>query len=573
MPGSDYWKKRFEQLEDAMNNKGAQYMKDSEAIYRKAISNTEKEISRWYTRFADNEGISYQRAVEMLTGDELKEFHMDVKEYIQKGKTLGVSDQWSKELERASTKVHISKLEALKLQMQQQVEELTGKKAKGITHLMSDIYSDTFYKTAFEIQKGFGVATNFAKLDKKVIDKILVKPWASDGSNFSERIWGSHRAQLVNKLHEGLTINLIQGKPPDNLIKEIANTFEVDRKRAATLVFTEKAYFQSIAQRDSFKNLGIEEYEIVATLDTKTSEICREMDGRHFKLSDYQIGLTAPPFHPRCRTATAPFFDDEFEDEVKRAARDENGDYYTVPANMKYDEWYRGFVEGDKNTLDKLKPTKSAKKVESIRTFDGIIKIPSRSYDDIIEYIANIDDTSFNSNVKIKIGDEDNILKDIMDEVGASGLPKSISEDEFNVLIEKGQQALYRGVTDEKFVKEFLEGNVFVGLGVNGSGIYTSSSRKYALRYANEIDDNVMKMLIDDKAKIIPIDKLYKDKKSFIKYIESKFNGKKKDKIFKIIANNGKFAILNGYDVIDFGMHKLVLNRTVLKVVRYDGKN
>lgn len=573
MPGSDYWKKRFEQLEDAMNNKGAQYMKDSEAIYRKAISNTEKEISRWYTRFADNEGISYQRAVEMLTGDELKEFHMDVKEYIQKGKTLGVSDQWSKELERASTKIHISKLEALKLQMQQQVEELTGKKAKGITDLMSDIYSDTFYKTAFEIQKGFGVATNFAKLDKKVIDKILVKPWASDGSNFSERIWGSHRAQLVNKLHEGLTINLIQGKPPDNLIKEIANTFEVDRKRAATLVFTEKAYFQSIAQRDSFKNLGIEEYEIVATLDTKTSEICREMDGRHFKLSDYQIGLTAPPFHPRCRTATAPFFDDEFEDEVKRAARDENGDYYTVPANMKYDEWYRGFVEGDKNTLDKLKPTKSAKKVESIRTFDGIIKIPSRSYDDIIEYIANIDDTSFNSNVKIKIGDEDNILKDIMDEVGASGLPKSISEDEFNVLIEKGQQALYRGVTDEKFVKEFLEGNVFVGLGVNGSGIYTSSSRKYALRYANEIDDNVMKMLIDDKAKIIPIDKLYKDKKSFIKYTESKFSGKEKDKIFKIIANNGKFAILNGYDVIDFGMHKLVLNRTVLKVVRYDGKN
>lgn len=573
MPGSDYWKKRFELLEDAMNNKGAQYMKDSEVIYRKAISNTEKEISRWYTRFADNEGISYQRAVEMLTGDELKEFHMDVKEYIQKGKTLGISDQWSKELERASTKVHISKLEALKLQMQQQVEELTGKKAKGITHLMSDIYSVTFYKTAFEIQKGFGVATNFAKLDKKVVDKILVKPWASDGSNFSERIWGSHRAQLVNKLHEGLTINLIQGKPPDNLIKEIANTFEVDRKRAATLVFTEKAYFQSIAQRDSFKNLGIEEYENVATLDTKTSEICREMDGRHFKLSDYQIGLTAPPFHPRCRTATAPFFDDEFEDEVKRAARDENGDYYTVPANMKYDEWYRGFVEGDKNTLDKLKPTKSAKKVESIRTFDGIIKIPSRSYDDIIEYIANIDDTSFNSNVKIKIGDEDNILKDIMDEVGASGLPKSISEDEFNVLIEKGQQALYRGVTDEKFVKEFLEGNVFVGLGVNGSGIYTSSSRKYALRYANEIDDNVMKMLIDDKAKIIPIDKLYKDKKSFIKYIESKFNGKKKDKIFKIIANNGKFAILNGYDVIDFGMHKLVLNRTVLKVVRYDGKN
>ena len=49
MPGSDYWKKRFELLEDAMNNKGAQYMKDSEAIYRKAISNTERDFEVVYT--------------------------------------------------------------------------------------------------------------------------------------------------------------------------------------------------------------------------------------------------------------------------------------------------------------------------------------------------------------------------------------------------------------------------------------------------------------------------------------------------------------------------------------------
>lgn len=456
MPGSDYWKKRFELLEDAMNNKGAQYMKDSEAIYRKAISNTEKEISRWYARFADNEGISYQRAVEMLTGDELKEFHMDVKEYIEKGKTLGVSDQWAKELERASTKVHISKLEALKLQMQKQVEELTGKKVKDITNLMSDIYSDTFYKTAFEIQKGFGVATNFAKLDKKVVDKILVKPWASDGSNFSERIWGSHRAQLVNKLHEGLTLNLIQGKPPDNLIKEIANTFEVDRKRAAILVFTEKAYFQSIAQRDSFKNLGIEEYEIVATLDTKTSEICREMDGRHFKLSDYQIGLTAPPFHPRCRTATAPFFDDEFEDEVKRAARDENGDYYTVPANMKYDEWYRGFVEGDKNTLDKYNHTKN------IATVSTIKKIMSSQLNQLTKnerLVLTKMTGALSNNINYRIGNGGRLDK-FADQIALidSALDKGVVPEEINLIRKTIPEYLFPGI--EKIDLAFLQSQI-----------------------------------------------------------------------------------------------------------------
>lgn len=364
---SDYWRKRFMLLEDVMNNKGAEYMKSTEKIYEKATSDINIEIRSWYQRFATNEGISFAEAQKMLTGKELKEFHMTVEEYIEKGKTLGVSSKWAKELERASINVHVTRLEALKLQMKQQVEELTVKKSKGIDNLMRDIYSDSFYKTAYEFQKGFGVGSNFAKLDKKVIDNVLSKPWAADGSNFSQRIWGSHRAQLVNKLHEGLTLNLIQGKPPDNLIKDISETFNVDRKRAATLVYTEKAYFQSIAQRDSFKNLGVEEYEIVATLDSKTSDICQAMDGQHFKLDDFQIGSTAPPFHPRCRTATAPYFDDEFEDEVERAARDEEGNYYTVPADMKYDDWYDKFVNDAKEdyvSVYNYVPTYNIKKGE-----------------------------------------------------------------------------------------------------------------------------------------------------------------------------------------------------------------
>ena len=550
MPSSKYWQHRFELLEDAMNNKGVDYIQNTENIYRKAIRETEKEISKWYLRFAENEGVSYNQAVQMLNKKELKEFHMEVEEYIKKGETLGVSDRWKEELERASVNTHVTRLQALKLQMEQQVEELTASKSKGINNLMSDIYSESFYKTAFEFQKGYGVASNFAKIDKKAVDKILSKPWAADGSNFSQRIWGNHRAQLVNKLHEGLTLNLIQGKQPDKLIKDISDTFHVDRKRAATLVYTEKAYFQSIAQRDSFKNLGVEEYEIVATLDSKTSEICQAMDGQHFKLDDFQIGSTAPPFHPRCRTAIAPFFDDEFEEEVQRAARDEEGNYYTVPANMKYQEWYDKFVESDN------------KNVEHLTEFNGIIKLPNRSYEDIVKYISDIKDTNFNLN----IDKEDGILKAIMNEVGASGLPKVISEDEFNALVKKGQQILYRGVTDKIFVKEFLEGNAFAGVGVKGNGIYLSDSKNYSLRYANKIDDNVMKILIDENAKIIPIDKLYKEKKAFIQYVELNYSGEENDKIISFVADNGKFAILKGYDVVDLGMNKLVLNRTVLKV-------
>ncbi len=359
---SDYWRERFEILENATNNKGVEYMQNSSKIYQKAINETEKEISKWYTRYANAEGISYQEAQKQLNANELKEFKMSVEEYIEKGKTLGVSQKWAKELERASTKVHISRLEMLKLQMQQRAEIVTAQKSTGIKDLMKDIYSDSFYKTAYELQKGVGVASNFAKLDKKTIEKVLSKPWAADGSNFSDRVWGSHRAQLVSKLHEDLSLNIIQGKSAKDLIKKISNEFEVDRKRTATLVYTEKAYFHSLAQLDSFKELGVEEFEIVATLDSKTSEICMEMDGKHFKLKDFLVGITAPPFHPRCRTVTCPYFDDEFTIDEERAARDSEGKYYTVPSNMTYKDWKRNFVN---QTVDNLKHNQSLLDLES----------------------------------------------------------------------------------------------------------------------------------------------------------------------------------------------------------------
>lgn len=37
-----------------------------------------------------------------------------------------------------------------------------------------------------------------------------------------------------------------------------------------------------------------------------------------------KIGITAPPFHVRCRTTTGPYFEDEFEF-GERAARNTDG--------------------------------------------------------------------------------------------------------------------------------------------------------------------------------------------------------------------------------------------------------
>ena len=343
---SSYWQKRFAALELAQEQKSLAYYDNLSRQYEKAAAQIQKDIDYWYSRFAKTEGISLTEAKRLLSTRELKEFRMTVEEYMEKGKTLNYSDRWARELERASTRFHVSRLEALQLQMEQQVEALMGSEVDGIDSLLCHIYTDGYYRTAFEIQKGIGIGWDLMQLDENKISKLLAKPWAADGANFSERIWGKHRPELVQYLENDFTQGLIRGDDPQKMIDQIAKRFQVAKHRAGNLVMTESAFFASAAQEDCLNDLGVEQYEIVATLDSRTSEICRSMDGKHFPMKEYQIGVTAPPFHNRCRSTTCPYFDDELTMEEMRAARGENGEYYTIPANMKYEDWEKAFVNG-----------------------------------------------------------------------------------------------------------------------------------------------------------------------------------------------------------------------------------
>src|SRR6185312_8870527 len=99
-----------------------------------------------------------------------------------------------------------------------------------------------------------------------------------------------------------MTQAFARGEGPQRLISVIQKKMNTSRSNAARLVQTEQAFFSAVSQRDVFKELDVERYEIVATLDSKTSDICQSLDGEVFKMSDYEPGVTANPFHPRCRT-------------------------------------------------------------------------------------------------------------------------------------------------------------------------------------------------------------------------------------------------------------------------------
>ena len=405
---SEYWQKRFSDLENAQNEYALNTFRQIEPVFDKAQAQIQTQIEAWYQRYANNNGISLSEARKQLSAAELKELRWDVQEYIKHGRENAINGQWVKELENASAKFHISRLEALKIRTQQSMEVAFGNELDSLDHMIKNLYQSGYYHTCFELQRGFNAGWGIGQIDDRKLKKVISNPWAADGKLFSDRVW-QLKTVMVNDLHNHITRMLIQGKAPDEAIKGMTKYLKSKSKnakyQAARLIMTEQAFISSAAQKDAFNDLDVEEYEIVATLDSHTSEICKEMDRKHFPMKEYQPGVTAPPFHVFCRSVTAPYFSDNYDGE--RVARGKDGKTYYVQDNMSYEEWENSFVDTGNSTgltsgsnAGRIKPEKD-KLMALLPDISGI-----KTNHDIEsfarQFISNLGVDTSNINISIK---------------------------------------------------------------------------------------------------------------------------------------------------------------------------
>ena len=231
MTNAEYWKQRFTQLEAAQNRKGATAYLEMEKQYKAAQNELEAQIARWYQRFANSNGISLAQAKQWLKGQDLAEFKWDVKEYIKYGKENAINGAWMQELENASSKFHISRLEALQIQTQNSLETMFAQQMGTMKKALSDVYASGYYHTAYAVQQGFGLGWDIAGLDQAQIEKVLSKPWAVDGYNFSARIWNS-KTKLIGEVHNELSKNLLTGADPQKAIDSLAKKMALEIRKA-----------------------------------------------------------------------------------------------------------------------------------------------------------------------------------------------------------------------------------------------------------------------------------------------------------------------------------------------------
>ena len=298
---SNYWVDRFTAEENRINELSKEQVKEAKKQYDIALKNTNQKIYEFYAKYAKDNNISMYEAKQRFNKKELKEFKMSLSDYIRKGQSLNISpdDSIIKELKNVSSRVHIERLEALKMEIKAEIDLLSKTMENNLDKHLRSVYRDTYYRSAYSIQKGLDKFSNIEKLNPELLESLVYKPWTKDNTNWSKRIWGND-GKLVNTLHTNLTQNIITGKPLKDIIDTIEERFNVERNIATRLIMTESAAYHSRAKERCMKDLGCEKYEVIATLDDRTSSICRSMDSKVFDMKDYQVGVTAPPFHSNC---------------------------------------------------------------------------------------------------------------------------------------------------------------------------------------------------------------------------------------------------------------------------------
>lgn len=207
------------------------------------------------------------------------------------------------------------------------------------TEHLGDIIQSAYMQTVFDVTKGADYRAAFDLIPESRVKAILSTNWS--GQMFSERVWDNTNA-LADGLKHDMLVGIMAGKSEQHMADDIMSRCGVGAFEARRLVRTETTCVANMAELYAYKELDIDEYEFSACLDSRTSDLCRELDGKVFKRNSAQAGVNLPPMHPFCRSTTLPVLPSE-EDLDKELA--ELGD--EIGADVDIDEWERNLQQGE----------------------------------------------------------------------------------------------------------------------------------------------------------------------------------------------------------------------------------
>lgn len=262
--------------------------------YNRNARDVQDEIFRFYGKYAEDEGITLREAKKRLRGEDFSDYQENARKYFESAED---DPELLKRLNEQYRASQATRLEALYLDLEYQVGILNG--------TLQGTFAQYLANTASYAYRKIIGGRSSSTLNEPALKELVSRPW--NGYNYSEDLWGN-TDNLVEDLKEVLEKGFVRGLSPREMANEIRGRYQVAQHRADTLIRTEGSHIITNATGKRYMDAGLKYYRNYVKLDSRTTDICREVDkeNKRYSFDEFKPGVTAPPFHYNCRTGIIP---------------------------------------------------------------------------------------------------------------------------------------------------------------------------------------------------------------------------------------------------------------------------
>ncbi len=301
LSNKSYWLKRSEELDKVAKMTEKEVMKKLSALYRDAFRSIEKEVNDFMMKYAVDHKLDYATVTQMLTPIDLAEYNQKIEELYAMYRDTG-SEYIKIEIDRLNARAKITRLQALQDAINVELTKVTHEYQMTLEDTLIGLFTEQ-YK---EVSELLGIMAPV--INREAIKTIIEYPYA--GKMFSDRIWDNKDA-LVKHIKQNLTAGIIRGDSIQKMSRQLKKDLNVLYYQAERLVRTETNYAMNQGHLKGYADSGVvEKYEFLAAIDSRTSKLCKNQNGKVYKLSDAVVGVNFPPLHPHCRSTVIPILED-----------------------------------------------------------------------------------------------------------------------------------------------------------------------------------------------------------------------------------------------------------------------
>ncbi|MEK3887461.1 minor capsid protein [Bacillus sp. FSL K6-3431] len=285
-----YWEGRQKQWWDNQDKLDDKAVRKLEMKYKQLSKDLEKDIAVYFHRYGKDNVIEFRNLMLSLDDNDRKLLFQSIEDFARK------YPKYAHLMPVRESIYKLNRMQGLHYSMNMKLLELGAFEQDTLEKHLLKTYGDQYAALMGEL----GLGQTFVAVNNEMMMNTIYTNWVN-GENFSDRIW-NNKEKMYRYMQTDFRDAIARGDSYDNVARIMARRFDVGTHEAKRLVATESAFVFNQSHIKAYTEAGVTEYEFSAVMDSKTSRICRNLDGERFRFDEAEVGLNFPPMHTWCRS-------------------------------------------------------------------------------------------------------------------------------------------------------------------------------------------------------------------------------------------------------------------------------